>query len=115
MNFWNWISLISVALATIILSMDIIRLRKEFVERIGSLAKNVTELRKQHTVLEDKVELLIEPETWKLRDKFEELKAQVDEIPVEQINSVYESERQFQEGLNAIMGFTYEVSKEQTK
>lgn len=41
----------------------------------------------------------------KLRDELKDLEKKVSEIPVEQLQSVYDSEKQFQDGLNAIMSY----------
>lgn len=41
----------------------------------------------------------------KLKESLKALEKKVGEIPVEQLQSVYDSEKQFQDGLNAIMSY----------
>ena len=40
-----------------------------------------------------------------LSDCISTLSGRIDEFPIEQINSIYDSEKQFQDGLNSILGY----------
>lgn len=63
-------------------------------EALGELDKKI---RSEADDLDEKIE--------KLKKELDDLKKKVDEIPVEQLQSVYDSEKQFQDGLNAIMSY----------
>lgn len=63
-------------------------------EALGELDAKI---RNETNDLDDKIEAL--------KKELEALTKKVEEIPVEQLQSVYDSEKQFQDGLSAIMNY----------
>lgn len=63
-------------------------------EALGELDAKI---RDETNDLDDKIEAL--------KKELEAVKKKVDEIPVEQMQAVYDSEKQFQDGLSAIMNY----------
>lgn len=63
-------------------------------EALGELDKKI---RTECDDLDDKIEAL--------KKELEILQKKVEEIPVEQLQAVYDSEKQFQDGLNSILNY----------
>lgn len=119
MDIWIWAIVCALAVMNLIAQMEIIRLKKEMIERLGSAAASVAEIRKDQTAMGDNVDLVLWPEVRKLtgrqdemKKKLEAVEARMDELPTEQIQGIYDAEKQFQDGLNAILGYYGETKKE---
>jgi peptidoglycan hydrolase CwlO-like protein len=72
-------------------------LQDQDVTNFEALGELDAKIRNETNDLDDKIEAL--------QKELDELKRKVEEIPVEQLQSVYDSEKQFQDGLSAIMNY----------
>ena len=107
-----WIAILFVIVGLCALTVTVNRLMDRLNGRLASLATSVTDERKRITALEDRVDLVIEPDVRRLEESARDLAKKVDSIPTEQIQTIYDSEKQFQDGLNAILGYAVETKKE---
>lgn len=72
-------------------------LQDQDVTNFEALGELDAKIRNETNDLDDKIEAL--------KKELEAVKKKVDEIPVEQMQAVYDSEKQFQDGLSAIMNY----------
>lgn len=81
-----------------------------YIDQIAALSKRVSEYWNYVQKLGDAAK--------ELADKCVALEKQVAEIPTDQLQEIYDSEKQFQAGLNAIMNFgqqSYGLTKERVR
>lgn len=64
--------------------------------------------------LEEKAQAL-ETSSQKLGDAYKELADKVEELPLDQIQTIYDSEKQFQDGLNSILNYFGPPSESEKK
>ena len=107
--------------ALLVLGAKLRQLYGLVIEKLGSLAKSTAELRKKTEAQEEEALRLrswvaeledmakaAQEQTEGLRRAVEEAGARLDAIPTEQLQSIYDSEKQFQDGLSAILSYGQE-------
>lgn len=119
-------AVLAVLLACIcVTGWEIRKERRRAVSREAELTRRIDEARKAAQKRSDELEARLDDVTTKAQerwntylDQIAALSKTVAELPLDQLQEIYDSEKQFQDGLNAIMNFgqqSYGLTKERVR